>query len=327
MKQSRIFISYSVKDISFAKSIVLHLKEETGIDPWIDLSGIMSGDKFINVLVKAIDQADIVVFLLSHNSINSTFAQKEVQYANNTHKRLCPVLIDTKDCISGWFLFMFGETDYIDYFDPLKRNKFFDNIREWLGLEVQKKNIQIGMSDIEAEELSVSISVGASQNLPPEYLLLKYKDFLFRKPEDNWTVYFRIGSELAKNCREIEGGNEFAILAYSRAFECSFDSSCQNMKARALILRGSVKRRIGDLEGALQDLTIGEKMVAGLEKNDIEMELVSYNLAILSALNKDFEACKCQIANLKHYCRDYMLKSYLDSIIQVASDFPKSEIL
>lgn len=326
MKQSQIFISYSRKDISLAKSIVSHITEETGIIPWIDLTGITSGDEFTNVIIEAIDQAEIVVFLLSHNSIDSLFAKREVQYAYNKHKRLCPVLIDTKECISGWFLFMFGVTDYIDYYDPFQRNKFFDNLRGWMGLDAPQKKAQIGMSDVDAEMLSVSISVGASHHLPPEELVTVYRDFLFRMPVDNWVVYFRIGSELAKQCSDVEGGNEYAILAYSRALECSFEDRYQFMKARALIMRGSVKRRVDDLKGALQDVTIGMRIAEHLDKNNTELELASYNLAMIAAMNKDYEECKRQIGMLKQHCRDYMLKSYLNSIAQIAPDFPINEL-
>lgn len=325
MKSSRIFISYSRNDISFAKSIVSHLTEEVGVVPWIDLEGIISGDEFTNDIVEAIDQAEIVVFLLSHNSINSIFAKKEVQYAYNTHKRICPVLIDTKECISGWFLFMFGLTDCIDYFDSLERNKFFGNMRKLLHTETPPKKAQIGMSDVEAEMLSAGISVGASQHLPPEEIVSMYKDFLFRTPFDNWIVYFRIGSELAKQCKEVEGGNEFAILAYSRAFECTFEEKYQYMRARTLIMRGAVKRRIKDIKGALQDINAGKRMAEDLENNNTELELASYNLAIIAAMNNDYDESKLQLENLKHVCRAYMWKSYLDSILQAAPNFPISK--
>lgn len=326
VQQSRIFISYSRQDVSLAKSVVSHITEETGLDPWIDLSGIMSGDQFINALTNAIDQADIVVFLLSHNSINSSYAQREVQYAYNKQKRVCPVLIDTKDCISGWFLFMFGVTDCIDYFNPIERNKFFDNLRDLLGLKAPKQRAQIGLPDVDAEQLSVSLSVGASHHLPPDELVSLYRNFLFCKPVNNWNVYFRIGSELAKNCQEVEGGNEFAILAYSRAFECEFESKYQNMKARALIMRGSVKRRMSDLKGALQDVTIGKRMAEHLDNNKTEMELATYNLAMIAAINNDYEECKRQIEILKQCCRDFMLSSYLKSISKAAPEFPINEV-
>ena len=66
---ARVFISYKRQDKDLVFPIVDEIKQKTGVDCWIDLEGIESGDLFQNVIIDAIDNADIVVFMLSKNFI------------------------------------------------------------------------------------------------------------------------------------------------------------------------------------------------------------------------------------------------------------------
>ena len=66
---ARIFVSYKRQDKDIVYPIVEEIKQNTGIDCWIDLEGIESGDQFQNVIIDAIGNADIVVFMLSKNFI------------------------------------------------------------------------------------------------------------------------------------------------------------------------------------------------------------------------------------------------------------------
>ena len=59
---ARIFISYKRQDKDIVYPIVEEIKQNTGIDCWIDMEGIESGDQFQNVIIDAIDNADIVIF-------------------------------------------------------------------------------------------------------------------------------------------------------------------------------------------------------------------------------------------------------------------------
>ena len=60
---SKIFISYKQKDKDTVLPIVKAIKQETGMDCWIDLEGIEGGDLFQNVIIDAIDQADALLLL------------------------------------------------------------------------------------------------------------------------------------------------------------------------------------------------------------------------------------------------------------------------
>lgn len=128
--ESEIFISYCRKDIAKAKRLKDEIEKSTSAKCWMDLDGIESGSQFEDVIISAIDNARIVVFLLSENSMQSKWTKDEVRYAYETRKKIVPVNID--NCTpSGWFLFKFSGFDVIDVNDSFQRKKLFENLIEW----------------------------------------------------------------------------------------------------------------------------------------------------------------------------------------------------
>lgn len=140
---SEIFISYCRKDLEKVKKIK---KEIENIIPsvkcWMDLDGIESGTQFEDVIIKAIDQASIVVFMLSDNSMNSKWTKDEIRYAYNTKKKIIPVNID--NCTpSGWFLFKLSAYDVININNSLQRKKLFEDLVEWFGNKEKMEEIHV----------------------------------------------------------------------------------------------------------------------------------------------------------------------------------------
>ena len=135
---AEIFISYSRKDISKAKKIKEEIEKITSVSCWMDLDGIESGSQFEDVIISAIDNARLVVFLLSDNSMQSKWTKDEVRYAYETKKKIIPVNID--NCTpSGWFLFKFSGYDVIDYSEPHQKQKFYNDMSEWIGSDKKEK--------------------------------------------------------------------------------------------------------------------------------------------------------------------------------------------
>ena len=141
---ARIFVSYKRQDKDIVYPIVEEIKQNTGIDCWIDLEGIESGDQFQNVIIDAIDNADIVVFMLSKNFIapyrdeitgeidlkKQTFPEKEVMYALRHNKRLIPISIDgttVYDC--KWLEFNCSGLDCINWGVEEQQIKLLNNLR------------------------------------------------------------------------------------------------------------------------------------------------------------------------------------------------------
>ena len=147
---ARIFVSYKRQDKDIVYPIVEEIKQNTGIDCWIDMEGIESGDQFQNVIIDAIDNADIVVFMLSKNFIapyrdeitgeidlkKQTFPEKEVMYALRHNKRLIPISIDgttVYDC--KWLEFNCSGLDYVAWNNTIQRNKLISNILLWCDVK------------------------------------------------------------------------------------------------------------------------------------------------------------------------------------------------
>ena len=102
-----IFISYSRKDKDYVIPFAKELDNRVGQNRiWIDWTGIESGEDFKDRIMNAIDRSQVILFMLSDNSLQSEYAKMEVEYAHNTNKKVIPVIRDGKP-LRGWFLVSF----------------------------------------------------------------------------------------------------------------------------------------------------------------------------------------------------------------------------
>ena len=92
--EKEIFISYSRYDKTKVLPLVERINNELGIQCWIDLKGIESGEEFEDVIMQAIEESKIVLFMLSDNSLNSQWTKREVYYAEGEGKKIVPILVD-----------------------------------------------------------------------------------------------------------------------------------------------------------------------------------------------------------------------------------------
>ena len=130
----KIFISYCRKDLTKAKQIKKEVERATSTRCWMDLEGIGSGSQFEDIIISAIDKVNVVLFLLSENSMQSKWTKDEVRYAYETGKKVVPVNID--GCTPrGWFLFRFSGRDIIDYSEQNQRKKLMEDLAEWSNID------------------------------------------------------------------------------------------------------------------------------------------------------------------------------------------------
>lgn len=130
MDKKDIFISYSRKDIAIAREIKKKVETKTSVSCWMDMEGIESGSQFQDVIISAINEAKIVLLLLSENSMQSPWVKKEINYAHEKHKKVVPINIDGSQP-GDWFLFTFSGNDVIDFRNKDQQKKFYDNIVGW----------------------------------------------------------------------------------------------------------------------------------------------------------------------------------------------------
>lgn len=135
-----IFVSYKRKDYSKVRRIIEEIERHTNAECWFDLKGIEVGDKYQDIIIKAIEKSSIVLCFVSQNYISSfsydelgkDFIQKEISFAIAEGKRIVPITLDgTHISDSKWLQFHFEGLDCIDYRDKLQRQKLFNNINDW----------------------------------------------------------------------------------------------------------------------------------------------------------------------------------------------------
>ena len=143
-----IFISYSRHDKNVVFPFVKLIEQEFGPVCWIDYKGIESGSQFEEVIVNAIDESKVLLFILSDSSINSKWTKREVLYAEDGHKRIVPIVVDGRG-LRKWFRFHFGNVDYIDINEEEQCEKLLDNLATWLETERKSKKVAQNESKIE----------------------------------------------------------------------------------------------------------------------------------------------------------------------------------
>lgn len=129
-----IFISYSRRDFDKVKAIKDEIDRELGIDCWMDLEGIESGQQFEDVIINAINDHDTMLFMLSPNSMDSEWALDELNFAKIKGKRI--VLLYIVPCqMTDKFCFKYSKYDAIEWHNPLQHNKLINNLRTWFNVK------------------------------------------------------------------------------------------------------------------------------------------------------------------------------------------------
>ena len=88
-----VFISYSRKDIAFARLIRTSL-QASGVDTWIDWDRIPVGERWWDEIRQAIERSNVFMFIISGSSVGSTVCRDEINLALQNHKRIIPILVD-----------------------------------------------------------------------------------------------------------------------------------------------------------------------------------------------------------------------------------------
>lgn len=133
----RIFISYKRVD----KKLVFRLKEEiehhTGEKCWIDLDGIESDAQFKNVIINAIRDCDVVLFMYSktHSQIvdfEKDWTVRELNFAASKNKRIVFINLDGTP-LTDEFMFEYGTKQQVDGQSSDAVERLISDLREWLN--------------------------------------------------------------------------------------------------------------------------------------------------------------------------------------------------
>ncbi|HSG45954.1 MAG TPA: TIR domain-containing protein [Anaerolineales bacterium] len=89
---AKVFISYSRKDIDFAKRLTGEL-QKSDLDFWIDWEGIPPTVDWWKEIEKGIEEANIFLFLISPDSASSKVCRQEIEVAVKNGKRIIPIVV------------------------------------------------------------------------------------------------------------------------------------------------------------------------------------------------------------------------------------------
>ena len=131
--KTKIFISYSRKDMAFADRLDAALKARD-FEPLIDRTEIYAFEPWWERIQKLIGQADTVVFVLSPDAVASEVALKEVTYAASVNKRFAPIVCRRVEDSSvpeplRWLNFIFFD-------DPARFDTSADQLAEALQTDI-----------------------------------------------------------------------------------------------------------------------------------------------------------------------------------------------
>lgn len=139
---NRIFISYKRADKNRVFLIQNRIEAVTGEQCWIDLEGIESDAQFVNVIMRAIDEADIFLFMFSKahakiDNFENDWTVREINYAQKKKKRIVFVNLDQTP-MNDWFEFMFGLKQQVDATNDQAIDHLARDICKWLNIKPQK---------------------------------------------------------------------------------------------------------------------------------------------------------------------------------------------
>jgi Tol biopolymer transport system component len=118
---TQVFLSYADKDRETMEKIRNSLRRES-ITVWTNKTDIQTGEAFDEAIKRGIEQADNVVYLLSPNSVNSNYCQRELDLAVSLNKRIIPVLVRETD--PNQVPSVLRELQYIDLTDNVKEDDY-----------------------------------------------------------------------------------------------------------------------------------------------------------------------------------------------------------
>jgi hypothetical protein len=86
-----VFISYSRSDADFVKGLAGWL-QEAGCTVWQDTSGVRGGQTWATGIQQAVSSSDVMIVVLSPDSVASEWVRKETLLAMNLRKPIVPLL-------------------------------------------------------------------------------------------------------------------------------------------------------------------------------------------------------------------------------------------
>ncbi|NEO33296.1 MAG: TIR domain-containing protein [Symploca sp. SIO3C6] len=133
---TEVLISYADENRAIMEKVRNSLRRES-ITVWTSRTDIQTGEDFSEAIKRGIEQTDNLVYLLSPNSVNSSYTQQELDLAVSLNKRIIPVLVyETEPKLIPEVL---RELQYIDLTDNAKEEDYRLNESQLLRIINQEQ--------------------------------------------------------------------------------------------------------------------------------------------------------------------------------------------
>ncbi len=135
----RIFISYKRKDKKSVFRIKDNIERNVGVKCWIDLNGIESDAYFVKVIMSAIENADVFIFMYSRqhgkiNNIEEDWTVRELNFASKKKKKIVFINIDNSQ-FTDYFEMMYGLKQQIYADSDYAMNNLYADLSKWLNVD------------------------------------------------------------------------------------------------------------------------------------------------------------------------------------------------
>ncbi len=111
----KIFISYARKDREKTAPIT-DLFRDKGYSYWMDESNIEAAGLWSEQIVQAIKECEVLVLLVSENSLASDNVHKEVMLASESNKRILPIYLEPCD-LPDRFRYQLAGIQHVEFYD------------------------------------------------------------------------------------------------------------------------------------------------------------------------------------------------------------------
>ena len=167
--KERIFISYKCDDKDIVFKIKDDIEKNVGEKCWIDLDGIESDAQFVDVIIKAINEAEIFLFMYSkkHGEIENykkDWTTRELSYAEKRDKKIIFINLDGSN-LTDYFEFKFGEYQQVDAASTTAMSRLYSDLSKWLEtknsniVEKDEKNVIEGKSVLLQKEEKKNVTL------------------------------------------------------------------------------------------------------------------------------------------------------------------------
>lgn len=185
----RIFISYKRVDKDKIFKIKDQIESALGEKCWIDLDGIESDAQFKNVIIKAIIDCEVFLFMYSqaHSKIENferDWTIRELNFAEKKDKRIVFINIDGTPLIDE-FEFDFGSKQQIDGQSEESLHRLINDLRKWKEI-IQQDSSNIISSNLHDKTIDVRTVLSWSEISQEQQNFSGNLDDLFDEAYNMW---------------------------------------------------------------------------------------------------------------------------------------------